>query len=232
MRYTSCVPKDISMLKDPETVVICKPRKGRAGKGQQILKLKDVTEEMRRKRSIQELISPLLWNGRKFHVRMIYVWVPNRGARLCYNGMVLAGNNHYVPTDFSVENQLTNPRIHHQTDIPDVIQIEDDLFKSKEQRELFHAGLQQITKDFFLKLNEVHHKQSQQGQYDLYGIDVMANEEGKALILEANASFELGGDQKQVRIKQLMFDKAMEFVTEENPAKDNQCHDFWLSSAK
>jgi hypothetical protein len=173
-------------------LVICKPPNGYGGKGHQILPKHAISASDLLSYEVQELLKPMLLRGKKFSVRMLFIWKHGLGARLAYDGVVFIAPNAYDAADLSPGTQLTNSSIHHQNKPPRLSDVVAELFADKpDAEERFRETLHSVPADLFRRLaNNLPAPDDK--SYDLYGVDIMLTEDGSVKIMEANCGWSMG----------------------------------------
>ena len=186
--------------------VIIKPNLGADGEGIIIKHVSDLTEDDFMHHTVQLLITDLmLFNKCKFHIRVMYLWVPGERAYLMWNGLVLASPNKFQKDDSRLAVQLTN-RSFHQGDS----QVSwSPSFKSWSHHAACLPALEDMGRELFDKLESGVLKKAMLNAsctlYDLYGLDVLFTSSGLCKLLEVNVYWSMYRDLTLVSMVQDAF---------------------------
>lgn len=169
----------IEDLRDIERVII-KPNLGSDGQGIRVVNATEVYTSDFNHNCVQSLLSDvLLFEGRKFHVRVIYLWIPGRGAFLMWNGIIRASLATYNADDLSLDVQISN-----------LLTSSSPEFKSHPLYRHCLPALRRMGQELFDCLESrvnTRPKPKHEGyMYDLYGLDVIFTTAYECKLLEVN----------------------------------------------
>lgn len=177
-----------------DEMIILKPNGGADAEGITIKKAPLVAEADMEGHTAQRLITNLLlYEGRKFHVRMLYLWRPGNVAYLMWNGMILASPFKYDSANPDPRIQITNGSFHQRQDNSHV--RAPLAFKGWDEHDKLLRNVQGMGQELFDCLESSEFKRPMQsGQYDLYGLDVLFTAEGECKLLEVNVYWSMQPD--------------------------------------
>lgn len=168
-------------------LVIVKPNNGGEGKGIRICRAAELTPTDFHGKNVQELLTDAaLYDGRKFHVRTMFLYCPRQRAYLLWNGMLLDSPVKYEEastTSANLNMHITNRSFHYVRGARD---MSSPTFHDWPQHTHYLDAMRNLGQELFACLEQHVRVTDPSKRYDLYGLDVMLLADGSCKLLEVN----------------------------------------------